>query len=348
MSPRRASGRAGLPLRRWLAAAGGSAFAVLVLAGILAALWGLWVYNGPGPAAPGGKETVVILRKGAGLAEIAGALQEGGAIRSASVFAAAAQLSGAARQLKPGEYAFASRASIGQVLDKVRRGLIVRHRVTIPEGITSEMAVDILMADPVLQGSTPVPAEGAILPETYDVVRGENRAAVLKRMMDARDRLLADLWVKRSQGLPFANVDDAVNLASIVEKETAKPDERPHIAAVFINRLRQGMRLESDPTIIYGLTRGRPLGRGLRQSELAQPNPWSTYQINGLPPTPIANPGRAALAAVLDPAQSNDLYFVADGSGGHVFAATYAEHLRNVAHWRQVEHAARPSPDKVK
>jgi len=324
-------------LRRRLAIAAGSGFAVLSLAAILAALWGLWVFNGPGPAATDGRQTTVVLRKGAGLSEIAGALEQGGAIRSASVFAAAAQISGAARQLKPGEYAFSSRASIGQVLEKVRRGLIVRHRVTIPEGITSEMAVEILMANPVLQGSAPVPAEGAVLPETYDVVRGEDRADVLKRMIDARDALLSDLWAKRRKDLPITTVDEAVILASIVEKETAVPAERPHIASVFVNRLRQGMRLESDPTIIYGLTRGKPLGRGLRQSELDQPNAWNTYQINGLPPTAIANPGRAALAAVLDPAVSNDLYFVADGAGGHVFAATYEQHLRNVARWRRIE-----------
>jgi len=271
-------------------------------------------------------------------------LEQGGAIRSASVFAAAAQVTGAARELKAGEYEFPSRASVAEVLDRVRHGRIVRHFVTIPEGVTSETAVDILMANAVLEGSAPVPSEGAILPETYDVERGEDRAIVLKRMMDARDRQLSDLWAKRRADLPLATPEEAVILASVVEKETALPSERPRIAAVFVNRLQQGIRLESDPTIIYGLTRGKPLGRGLRQSELDRPNAWNTYQINGLPPTPIANPGRASLAAVLDPPRTHELFFVADGKGGHVFSTTYAEHLRNVAQWRQVEKTQKATP----
>ncbi len=344
--PRAPRRKTPLPLSRRLAIGAGSGLAVIAIIAVLAAGWGLWVFNGPGPAAANGKDTVVTLRRGSGLGEIATALEQGGAIRSASVFAAAAQVTGAARELKAGEYEFPSHASIAEVLDKVRHGRIVRHFVTIPEGMTSEMAVEILMANPVLQGSAPVPPEGAILPETYDVERGEDRAEVLKRMMDARDRQLADLWAKRRPGLPLASPEDAITLASVVEKETALASERPRIAAVFVNRLQQGVRLESDPTIIYGLTRGRPLGRGLRQSELAQPNPWNTYQIDGLPPTPIANPGRASLAAVLDPPRTREMFFVADGSGGHVFAATYPEHLRNVARWRQVEqkHKAPPTP----
>lgn len=337
-----------LPLGRRLVIAAGSFVAVVTLVAVMAAAWGLWVFNAPGPSAATGDRTVVVLRRGAGLGEIANALEQGGAIGSASVFAAAAQITGAARELKAGEYEFPSRASIADVLDKVRHGRIVRHFVTIPEGMTSEMAVEVLMANPVLQGSAPVPPEGAILPETYDVERGEDRADVLQRMTDARDRQLADLWTKRQAGLPVTTPEEAIILASVVEKETALASERPRIAAVFVNRLRQGIRLESDPTIIYGLTRGRPLGRGLRQSELDRPNAWNTYQINGLPPTPIANPGRASLAAVLDPPRTQELFFVADGTGGHVFAKTYDEHLRNVARWRQVEQkqkqATMPAP----
>ena len=336
-----------LYLRRRLIVSGASALAVLALIVVAAALWGLWTFNSAGPAAANGRESVVILRRGAGLMEIAGSLEQAGVIGSASVFGAAAQMSGAARELKAGEYAFASRAPLGAVLDKIRHGRVVRHLVTIPEGITSAMAVEILMASPVLQGSAPVPPEGEILPETYDVQRGEDRAEVLRRMTDAHDRLLADLWAKRRDGLPLASPRDAVNLAAIVEKETAIASERPRIAAVFINRLERGMRLESDPTVIYGLTRGRPLGHGLRQSELAQANPWSTYQIEGLPPTPIANPGRASLAAVLDPPRTQELYFVADGSGGHVFAATYADHVRNVERWRRIEQAANTPPQTL-
>jgi UPF0755 protein len=206
--------------------------------------------------------------------------------------------------------------------------------VTIPEGITSDMVMDILNKEPALTGEAPTPPEGAVLPETYDFQRGEDRAAVLQRMMDARDRLLATLWAKRSPGLPIRTPEEAVILASIVEKETGVARERPQVASVFVNRLLKGMRLESDPTIIYGITKGRPLGRRILLSELQAPTPYNTYAINGLPPTPIANPGRASLAAVLDPPSTDYISFVADGSGGHAFAATYEEHQRNVEAWR--------------
>jgi UPF0755 protein len=310
------------------------AIAALALALLVLVIWAFWVFSGPGP---GSRETTVILRPGAGLQEIAAALEDRKVVGSASVFMAAAQLSGAARELKAGEYLFKPRASMGSVLDKVRRGDVVRHFVTIPEGWTSEQAVEILMAQPVLTGSAPVPPEGSILPETYEVQRGDDRAAVLNRMVRARDKLIAQLWPKRRADLPFATADQAMTLASIVEKETAVASERPRIAAVFVNRLGKGMRLESDPTVIYGVSKGRPLGRGLRASELATPTPYNTYLISGLPPTPIANPGRAAIAAVLDPPSTEELYFVADGSGGHVFAKTFDEHLKNVAAWRQIE-----------
>ena len=315
-----------------LSAAG--TFLVILL---LAVVWALWSYNGPGPVAETGDATTVILRRGAGLPEIASSLERAGVVRSGSIFIAAAQITRAARDLKAGEYEIPSRASASAVLAKIRSGEVVRHQVTIPEGITSDMAVEILTANPVLAGEAPTPPEGAILPETYDVQRGEDRAAVLRRMMDARDKLLAQLWAKRQAGLPFTSPEQAVILASIVEKETGLASERPRIAAVFLNRLAQGMRLESDPTIIYGLTRGRPLGRGIRLSELNGETPYNTYRIDGMPPTPIANPGRAALAAVLDPPKTNDLFFVADGTGGHVFAATFEQHKANVAKWRAVE-----------
>ena len=315
-----------------LSAAG--TFLVILL---LAVVWALWSYNGPGPVAETGDATTVILRRGAGLPEIASSLERAGVVRSGSIFIAAAQITRAARDLKAGEYEIPSRASASAVLAKIRSGEVVRHQVTIPEGITSDMAVEILTANPVLAGEAPTPPEGAILPETYDVQRGEDRAAVLRRMMDARDKVLGQLWAKRQAGLPFTSPEQAVILASIVEKETGLASERPRIAAVFLNRLAQGMRLESDPTIIYGLTRGRPLGRGIRLSELNGETPYNTYRIDGMPPTPIANPGRAALAAVLDPPKTNDLFFVADGTGGHVFAATFEQHKANVAKWRAVE-----------
>ena len=337
--PAKAKRKAALPLRKRLVIMGGSAAATLAVIVAAAALWGLWSWFGPGPAAREGDSTTVLLRQGGGITEIAQTLRSEHVIGSSAVFLVAAQVSGAAKRLKAGEYEFPSRASMATVIDKIRHGRVVRHFVTIPEGMTSEMAVDVLMKEDVLTGSAPVPPEGAILPETYEVQRGEDRAAVLQRMMNDRDALLEQLWAQRQPGLPFEHPEQAVVMASIVEKETAKPDERPRIAAVFINRLRQGMKLQSDPTIIYGLTRGRPLGRGIRQSELQSDTPYNTYVIVGLPPTPIANPGRASLAAVLDPAKTADLYFVADGTGGHAFSGTLDEHARNVARWRRIEQA---------
>ncbi|MBO9709975.1 MAG: endolytic transglycosylase MltG [Caulobacter sp.] len=325
------------PIGRRLAAMGAGGLTVVGVVALVLVLGVLWLYNGPGPAARSGDVTDVVLRRGASLPEIATTLERSGVIRSSSIFLTAAQTTGAARRLKAGEYEFPSRASLRQVLVMIRDGKIVRHHVTIAEGLTSDMVVDILMRSPVLTGEAPTPPEGSILPETYQVERGEDRSAVLQRMMDARDVLLDKLWANRQPGLPFQTKEQAVTLASIVEKETGLASERPHVAAVFINRLRTGMRLGSDPTIIYGLTRGRPLGRGILLSELQRQTPYNTYLIDGLPPTPIANPGKAALEAVLNPMKSDDLYFVADGTGGHVFASTYEEHERNVAKWRQVE-----------
>jgi UPF0755 protein len=314
-----------------------SAAATFVAVLMAAALWAVWSFQGPGPEARSGELTTVILRRGAGVPEIAGVLEREGVVRSRSIFVAAAQITGAARTLKAGEYEIPSRASMAAVLDQIKAGRVVRHSITIPEGMPVDLAMEVLARNPVLTGVAPTPPEGAILPETYDVERGEDRAAVLRRMMDARDKVLTQLWAQRAEGLPFRNPEEAVILASIVEKETGLAAERPRIAAVFHNRLARGMRLESDPTIIYGITRGRPLGRGIRLSELNAVTPYNTYRIDGLPPTPIANPGRDALAAVLDPPKTDELFFVADGTGGHVFARTYDEHLANVAKWRAIE-----------
>jgi UPF0755 protein len=340
VSRRRASRRkAGLtPIRRLAIVGASAAVTAAVVLGLVLA-WGLWTFYGPGPAARQGGETIVVLRRGAGVREIASSLESAGVIGSSALFTAAAQVTGATGELKAGEYRFASHASLRQVLDDIRNGRVVRRFVTIPEGMTSEAVVEILNANPLLEGVVSAPPEGSVLPETYQIERGDDRAAVLKRMMDAQEASLAQLWAKRQPGLPFDTPEEAVTLASIVEKETGVASERPRVAAVFVNRLRRGMRLESDPTIIYGLTRGRPLGRGIRASELAAATPYNTYLIDGLPPTPIANPGRASLAAVLDPPKTDELFFVADGTGGHVFAKTYEEHLRNVAKWRALEKA---------
>jgi UPF0755 protein len=221
------------------------------------------------------------------------------------------------------------------------RGDVIQHPLTIAEGLTVDMAMDLVRANANLSGPMPpTPPEGSLLPETYLFQRGTPRVEIVARMRRAQEQLMQDLWPKRKAGLPYETPEEALILASIVEKETAIAAERPRIAAVFVNRLRIGMRLESDPTIIYGLTRGRPLGRGILRSELARPNPYSTYQIPGLPPTPIANPGRESIAAVLNPPDTTELYFVADGSGGHVFATNFAEHTRNVAAWRRIERQA--------
>ncbi|MES2033123.1 MAG: endolytic transglycosylase MltG [Pseudomonadota bacterium] len=313
-----------------------SGFATVAAALILFTAWALWSYNGPGPAAKASSGiTNVMLRRGAGLNEIASSLERAGAIHSGAIFIAAAQVTGAARELKAGEYDFPSRASMAQVLEDIREGRIVRHQVTIPEGVTSEMAMEILARETALVGVAPTPPEGSILPETYDFQRGEDRAAVLQRMMDARDKLVAQLWAQRQTGLPYTTLEEAIILASVVEKETGVASERPQVASVFVNRLRKGMRLESDPTIIYGISKGRPLGRKILLSELTNAsNTYNTYIIDGLPPTPIANPGRAALAAVMDPPRSDYLFFVADGTGGHAFAVTYEDHQRNVEKWR--------------
>ena len=332
---RKAAQSGGLSLMRRLAIMAMSGFAVVAIALMLGGLWAMWTYRGPGPEAKAGEVSSVVLRRGAGLNEIASSLERAGVIRSGAIFKAAAQVTGAARELKAGEYEFPSGASMARVLDDIRAGRIVRHQVTIPEGATSEMVIEALNREEALTGLAPTPPEGTVLPETYDFHRGEDRAAVLQRMMDARDELLATLWAKRQPGLPITTPEEAVILASIVEKETGVAAERPQVASVFVNRLRKGMRLESDPTIIYYITKGKPLGRRILKSELENPaNTYNTYIIDGLPPTPIATPGRAALAAVLDPPQTDYLFFVADGTGGHAFAATYEEHVKNVEAWR--------------
>ncbi len=281
----------------------------------------------------------VVLPPGAGVARIADTLARARVIRWRSAFIVWAELTGAAKRLKAGEYVFPVRAPLGRTIEMIARGQVVRRAVTIPEGLTSKAAAAIVDAEPALVGDAPVAPEGALLPDTYDVKLGETRADVVRRMRAARDTLLARLWAGRAPGLPYASPQQAVTLASIVEKETAKPSERPRIAAIFVHRLQKGMRLESDPTTIYGLTGGVPLGHGLRVSELASDTPYNTYRVAGLPPTPIGNPGRASLEAALHPAPGGDLYFVADGTGGHVFSDNFADHLRNVAKWRAIEAA---------
>lgn len=327
------------PSKRPLAGAAGmvcSALMTALVVGLSLVFLILIEANRAGPA----PEKIVVIPRGAGVSQIARHLEAEGVIRSKTVFRLASELYARAG-LKAGEYRIEPQSSVADVLRQLADGRVLFHGLTVPEGSTSDMVMDIVAAHPVLHGPMPErpPAEGSLLPETYSVERGMSRIEVIAQMQQAQQELLATLWESRAPNLPFDTPEEAVILASIVEKETGVASERPQVAAVFVNRLRKGMRLESDPTIIYGLTKGRPLGRGLRRSEIDQVTPYNTYRIDGLPPTPIANPGRAALAAVLDPPQSDALFFVADGSGGHVFAATYAEHQRNVARWREVERA---------
>lgn len=295
-------------------------------------------YQQPGPAEA---RTVVVVKPGSSLAGIAQQLASNRVVRSGLAFDAGVYLRGKAHQLKAGEYGFPSHASEATVVDMLVAHKVIEHRLTIAEGLTSSMAVSLINADPALAGKSPSVAEGSLLPETYLFELGTPRAQILKRMQKAQAELVEKLWPMRKPGLPFNSPDDAIKLASIVEKETAIPSERPHVAAVYINRLKAGMKLEADPTIIYGLTGGVALGHDIRQTELQMPNPYSTYQIDGLPPTPICNPGRDSIAAVLTPDDSPDLYFVADGSGGHVFARTKAEHEKNVARWRVLQEQAK-------
>jgi UPF0755 protein len=315
-------------------------FGGLGLAGIMlvAGLALLFLTGG----APGkdGKDAVVLIPPGSGVTQIAALLEEEGGVRSATAFKAAVQASGQSGALKAGEYAIPVGASMGQVIAILVEGKSIQHPITIPEGFTTAMVMRRLAASQVLSGPVPpAPPEGSLLPATYSVVRGTSREEVLARMTRAHDAAMAELWPKRAPNLPIRTPAEAVTLASIVEKETGVKDERRKVAGVFINRLRKGMKLESDPTIIYGITGGDPIGRRIRLSEIRMPHPWNTYVIPGLPPSPIANPGRASLEAVLNPEATDALFFVADGTGGHVFAATYAEHNANVAKWRDVQRA---------
>lgn len=313
---------------------------IVVLAVVIAGIaqWGYSVYTRPGPQAAKGNETIVTIKSGIGLRGIARALKGAGVIADDDVFMVGARLTGRAHLLKAGDYAIASGASMKAIADQIADGRVLVYKVTVAEGLTSQMAVNILADNPALTGDKPAtPEEGSLLPETYLFQRGTTRTEILAKMQKAQQDVIDQLWETRAKGLPFRTKREAVIMASVVEKETALPEERRHVASVFINRLRQGMKLQSDPTIIYGITKGYPLGRGIRESEIKGSSPYNTYVVTGLPAGPICNPGRDSLAAVLNPADTKDLYFVADGSGGHAFAATIDEQVRNVRHWRKLE-----------
>ncbi|WP_332686792.1 endolytic transglycosylase MltG [Bosea sp. (in: a-proteobacteria)] len=302
----------------------------------------------PGPLA---NDRVLIIPKESGLAEIAELLQREGLIEHPWAFRISALLSGNWSKLKAGEYLFKARISQSDILNIIAEGKAVEHSVTVPEGLTSEQIIARLKENQLLTGEiSQVPREGAMLPDTYKFQRGSTRQAMVDRMTRDQRRIVNDVWARRPADLPIKTPEELVILASIVEKETGRADERTRVAGVFINRLNRKMKLQSDPTIVYGLVGGKgTLGRGIMRAEISQATPYNTYVIDGLPPGPIANPGRAALEAVVNHSRTKDLYFVADGSGGHAFAETLEQHNRNVARWRGVEAARReagkPAPE---
>jgi UPF0755 protein len=279
------------------------------------------------------QDVVVVVSSGSSLTSAAKMLEEKGAIGSASTFLRNAKMFGSDEPIKPGEYNVAKGMTDADVLALLQSGKTMLRFVAVPEGLPSVLVHDRLMAAPYLVGEIPVPAEGSILPESYSYERGEKRSAVVKRMQAAMTKTLADLWAKRKPTSVVTSPEQAIILASIVEKETGVAAERRLVAGVYSNRVRIGMKLQADPTVIYPVSKGRPLGRRILKSELAANNGYNTYAMAGLPVGPIANPGKASIAAVLDPEPTRSLYFVADGSGGHVFADTLAGHNANVEKW---------------
>ena len=277
--------------------------------------------------------------RGSGVNTIADELVNNGIIDTKWLFVFGVWLSNQTSNLKAGEYLIPAHASMHDIMDTMVTGKGILYAVTIPEGLTSQQIVDRLKSDDILVGDvTQVPPEGSLLPDTYKFTRGDTRQAIIDRMQRERDRMLADVWNRRAPDVPVKTPAELVTLASIVEKETALADERSRVAAVFINRLKLNMRLQSDPTVLYGMFggAGKPSDFTLSRHDLETPTPYNTYVIPALPPSPIGNPGRASLEAVANPSRTRDLYFVADGTGGHAFAQSYEEHLRNVARWRDV------------
>lgn len=297
------------------------------------------VFHAPGPLKTNAN---IMVRNGASLAEISSNLERNGMISEGRIFRyVSGTYLNSGDSLKAGEYEIKAGASMSDILELMRSGKSILYSVTFPEGLTVKQMFDRLAADPVLEGDLPqtLPPEGSLRPDTYKFTRGTKRQEVVNQMLDAQKKLIDQIWEKRSPDLFLKTKEQFVILASIVEKETGKDDERAHVASVFLNRLKKGMRLQSDPTIVYGLFGGdgKPSDRPIYQSDVQKQTPYNTYIIKGLPPGPIANPGRAALEAVANPWRSNDLYFVADGTGGHAFAATLDDHNANVKQWRKIE-----------
>jgi UPF0755 protein len=294
-------------------------------------------------AGPHDTAKIIFIPAGASPSRIGTLLADAGVIRSVWLFRAAGRLSGQARSLKAGEYQVPAGASTSEILALLVEGRTVQRRFTLPEGATIAEALQLLAAADGLDGRIEKhPAEGSLLPETYFYSFGDSRRSLVVRMEQAMVAATERLWIERAPNLPLRSIGEAVTLASIIEKESALDHERARVAAVYINRLRRGMRLQADPTVVYALTGGdASLTRPLTRADLAIASPYNTYVVKGLPPGPIANPGRKSLTAALNPAATNELYFVANGEGGHTFARTFEEHQRNVARWR----AIRDRPD---
>ncbi len=304
---------------------------VLIVLGLAAAgLVLAWTFLG---SATVGKDTPFTIPAGASVASIAAKLEAEGLISSARGFTLQARVFGSDAPIQAGEFLLKPGMSQGDILDAFQSGKVVRRFVTIPEGMPSILVWERLMAEPLLKGEVDVPPEGSILPDTYSFERGQSRKALVEQMQAAMDRALAEEWAGRRPGIPVSTMREALTLASIVEKETGKPEERRMVAGLYSNRVRTGMKLQADPTIIYPITKGKPLGRRIKQSEIAAVNGYNTYTRTGLPEGPITNPGRASIAAVMNPENTGALFMVADGTGGHWFASTLAEHNANVAKW---------------
>jgi UPF0755 protein len=311
-------------------------FVLLAIVAGAALVLGKQRFDAPGPLP---EDRVVNIQRDSSIRDISDVLAREGVIDQPWVFIGGVLALKARQDLKAGEYQFKAHASLRDVVATIIEGRVVAHQLTVPEGLTSEQIVARLLDDDVLTGNIKeIPREGSLLPDTYNYNRGVTRELIIQRMQQAQQRLLKEVWDRHSPDLPIKTPEQLVVLASLVEKETGKPDERTRVAAVFVNRLKQKMRLQSDPTIIYGLVGGKgTLGRPIMKSEIDQPTPYNTYQIDGLPPGPIANPGRASLEAAANPARTRELYFVADGTGGHAFAETYEQHQKNVARLRTME-----------
>jgi UPF0755 protein len=311
--------------------------ALVLIVGGAAAVIGKTRFEAPGPLR---QDKLVNIPPRSGLMDIADLLRREGVIdEHRLIFIGGVFALKARSDLKAGEYLFHKQASVRDVVETIVEGKVVQHQVTIPEGLTSEQIVARLLENEILSGNIKdVPREGTLLPDSYHFNRGFSREQIIGRMRQAHDRVLREVWERRSPDLPLKTPEQLVVLASIIEKETARPEERTRIAAVFVNRLRQKMRLQSDPTIVYGLVFGKgSLGRPISKADIAQPTPYNTYVIDGLPPGPIANPGRAAIEAAANPARTRELFFVADGTGGHAFSETYDQHQKNVARLRIIE-----------